>query len=328
MNPFYTSLFHSGELARRTKRLSERLTSCNLCPRHCGVNRLREELGFCSSGTLPVVSSYCAHHGEEPALSGTRGSGAIFFGNCNLHCVFCQNYQISHDPAHQKENECRPEKLAEIMLNLQNQGCHNINLVSPTHFVPQLFQALMLAIPRGLNLPLVYNTNAYDALTTLKELDTVIDIYLPDLKYASPENAEKYSQAPEYPQTARVAIKEMFRQVGDLQTDDSELAERGVIVRHLILPHDLAGTRESLLWLVREVSPDVTLSLMSQYHPVYLAAQHPELARPISIAEYETAEQALAEAEIENGWVQDMAAQENYLPDFTRPGHPFEATNS
>lgn len=322
----YISLFHTGELAEREERLVARLASCDICPRHCGVNRLQGELGFCHSGALPIVSSYCNHHGEEPVLSGSCGSGAIFFGNCNLHCVFCQNYQISHDQTHQKANEVSPDKLAKIMLSLQTQGCHNINLVSPSHFAPQIIQALLLAIPQGLNIPLVYNTNAYDSLTTLRELSGVIDIYLPDLKYASDENAEQYSQAPHYSSIARMAIKEMFSQTGTLQTDDGDIAQRGVIVRHLILPYNIAGTEKSLKWLARELSPDVAVSLMSQYHPTHHATKYPRLARSITKGEYTAAERALAAAGIENGWVQDMATPENYLPDFTRPGHPFDGT--
>ncbi|MCL2149384.1 MAG: radical SAM protein [Dehalococcoidia bacterium] len=319
----YLTLFRSGELNKRAARLAESLSSCELCPRRCGAVRAQGELGFCRSGVLPVVSSSCAHHGEEPVLSGTHGSGTIFFGNCNLRCAFCQNYQISQAPDRQKVNEVSLERLAEIMLSLQAQGCHNINLVSPTHFVPQIVQALALAAPQGLNIPLVYNTNAYDSLTTLRELSGIIDIYLPDLKYATDENAEKYSQAPNYPQTARAAIREMFRQVGILETDTDDIAERGVIVRHLILPHNAAGTEESLQWLAHEVSPDITVSLMSQYYPIHRATQYPELARPITAAEHAVAERSLAKAGIENGWVQDPASPENYLPDFTRPGHPF-----
>ncbi len=321
--PSYLSLSPT-ELTRRAGRLTARLASCDICPRRCGINRLQGETGFCNSGALPIVSSYCAHHGEEPALSGTRGSGTIFFGNCNLRCVFCQNYQISQDAAGQKANEVSPERLADIMLALQAQGCHNINLVSPGHFVPQIVSALALAAPRGLTLPLVYNSNAYDSLETLRELEGIVDIFLPDLKYASNEHAVKYSHAPDYPSHARRAIREMFRQTGELITDDDEIAERGVIVRHLILPHDIAGTGESLRWLASEVSPDVTVSLMSQYHPTHHARDYPEICRHITAQEHAAAMQALEDAGLENGWVQEPEATENYLPDFARDGHPFE----
>ena len=191
--PSYIRLSQSGELEKRARRLYARLSSCDICPRECGADRLHGETGKCRSGELPIIASYCAHRGEEPVLSGSRGSGTIFFGNCNLRCVFCQNYQISQDPERQKGNRVSVERLAEMMLELQAQGCHNINLVSPTHFVPQIIQALAIAARQGLTLPLVYNTNAYDSMETLRELDGIVDIYLPDLKYSSDENARKYS---------------------------------------------------------------------------------------------------------------------------------------
>jgi len=313
------------ELRRRVSHLTARLASCDICPRKCGVNRLKGELGYCHSGALPIVASYCAHRGEEPALSGTRGSGTIFFANCNLRCVFCQNYQISQDWQHQKSNEVSIETLAGYMLELQAQGCHNINLVSPSHCVPQIAQALTLAVPSGLKLPLVYNTNAYDSIETLKELDGIVDIYLPDIKYASDEMAERYSQALNYVVFSRAAIKEMWRQTRELLLDKNNIAQRGVIVRHLILPDNIAGSRDSLQWLAREVSPDITVSLMSQYHPAHRAAQFPEINRHISRKEYDDATRALAEAGLENGWVQGIDAPESYLPDFEREGHPFEA---
>jgi putative pyruvate formate lyase activating enzyme len=322
--PSYIPLSQSGELEKRAARLYARLVSCDICPRECGADRLRGELGTCHSGALPVVSSFCAHRGEEPVLSGTRGSGTIFFGNCNLRCVFCQNYQISQDPERQKDNRVSVERLAEIMLALQSLGCHNINLVSPSHFVPQIVQALSLAAPRGLTVPLVYNTNAYDSLETLRELDGIVDVYLPDLKYASDENAKKFSGAPNYVKTARKAIKDMFRQTGELRTDENGIALKGAIVRHLILPQNISGTRESLLWLSREVSPDITLSLMSQYHPSYNAREYPELSRHITAEEHADAMLALEESGIENGWAQGLEAPESYLPDFEREGHPFE----
>jgi putative pyruvate formate lyase activating enzyme len=184
VNPSYISLYESGELEKRSKRLNERLASCDICPRECHINRLEGETGFCHSGALPIVSSYCDHHGEEPALSGDKGSGTIFFANCNLRCLFCQNHQISQEWQKQKSNEITCNQLAQHMLYLQNElGCHNINLVSPSHFVPQIIEALLSAIPQGLHIPLVYNTNGYDSLETIKELDGVIDIYLPDFKY-------------------------------------------------------------------------------------------------------------------------------------------------
>jgi putative pyruvate formate lyase activating enzyme len=300
------------------------LASCDICPRECWVDRLQGELGYCHSGRLPVVSAVCAHHGEEPALSGTRGSGTVFFGNCNMRCVYCQNYQISQDWRRQKSNEMDCRTLAERMLYLQDGlGCHNINFVSPSHFVPQLLRAVVEAVPLGLRVPLVYNTGGYDSLATLKELDGVISIYLPDLRYASDRWARKFSHAPDYVARARQAIKEMYRQVGNLMVDESGVANKGLIVRHLILPNGLAGSEESLAWLVRELSPAVTVSIMSQYKPVHRALRIPLLSRTISVAEHEAVLRLLTDLGIENGWVQEIGAAEEYLPDFEREGHPF-----
>jgi putative pyruvate formate lyase activating enzyme len=327
MEPGYIALYNSGELERRARALEARLTSCDICPRECHVNRLENELGFCHSGRLPIVSAVCAHHGEEPALSGTRGSGTIFFGNCNMKCVYCQNYQISQNWKKQKSNELNCHALAERMLYLQNElGCHNINFVSPSHFVPQLIRAVLEAVPMGLRLPLVYNTNGYDSFASLKELEGVISIYLPDLRYASDPWAKKLSQTKDYVERARQAIKEMYRQVGNVVLDDSGLARQGLIVRHLILPNGLAGSDESLKWLAQELSPTVTVSIMSQYSPLHRAAKIPLLSRTISLAEYETVTSLLSDLGIENGWIQEIGAQEYYLPDFEREGHPFSTT--
>ena len=324
MEPGYVALYHSGELERRAYALEARLASCDICPRECGVNRLEAELGFCHSGHLPIVSAVCRHQGEEPPVSGTRGSGTIFFGNCNMRCVYCQNYQISQNWKKQKSKEIDCHTLAERMLYLQDElGCHNINLVSPSHFVPQLVRAVVEAVPMGLRVPLVYNTNGYDSIASLKELDGIISIYLPDLRYASDSWAEKFSYVPDYVARARQAIREMYRQVGDLVVDESGVARRGLIVRHLILPNGLAGSEESLNWLARELSPTVTVSIMSQYLPLHRARQIPLLSRKTSVAEYETVIQLLDNMGLQNGWVQETGAAENYLPDFEREGHPF-----
>jgi len=324
--PGYLALYHSGELMSRAERLEARLESCDICARGCGVNRLQNEHGFCRSGYLPVVSSVCAHHGEEPVISGSRGSGTIFFGNCNLRCVYCQNYQISQPEEEQKSKEISFHTLACYMLHLQDElGCHNINLVSPSHFVPQIIRALTEAVPMGLRLPLVYNTGGYDDVSVLKELDGVVDIYLPDLKYASNIWAQKYSLASGYVGHARRAIKEMYRQVGTLELDEAGLAKRGLIVRHLILPNNLAGSRRSLAWLASKLSPDVAVSIMSQYSPQNRARDFPELRREISPGEYQAVLALLDELGLESGWVQGLGADSNYLPDFEREGHPFEA---
>jgi putative pyruvate formate lyase activating enzyme len=324
--PGYIALYRTGELERRADALEARLASCDICPRECHVDRLHDETGYCHSGHLPIVSSVCSHHGEEPALSGTRGSGTVFFGNCNMRCVYCQNYQISQDWKHQQSLQIDCSALAEKLVYLQDTGCHNINFVSPSHFVPQMIRAVLQAVPMGLKIPLVYNTGSYDSLATLKELDGIISIYLADLRYASNKLAKKFSHAPGYVVRAREVIKEMYRQVGDLAIDKSGVAQRGLIMRLLILPNGLSGTEESLSWLARELSPTVTVSLMSQYSPQHKARQIPLLSRTISATEYRGAVKCLQELRMENGWVQEMRASEYYVPDFKRKGHPFVST--
>ena len=303
------------------------MSSCDICPRECHVNRLENKRGFCHSGYLPIVSAVCAHHGEEPAISGSKGSGTVFFGNCNMRCVYCQNYQISQGRKRQKSKEMDFRKLAENMLYLQDElGCQNINFVSPSHFVPQLVRAVLEAVPLGLNIPLVYNSSGYDSVASLKELDGIISVYLPDLRYASDIWARKFSHARNYVTHARAAIKEMCRQVGELVVDESGVAQRGLIVRHLILPNGIAGSEESLTWLAREVSPTVTVSIMAQYYPSHKARDERLLSRTISQAEYEEVLRLLDEVGLENGWVQEIGVAENYLPDFDREGHPFSVS--
>lgn len=325
--PGYIALYQSGELERRAEALEARLSACDICPRECGINRLKGERKFCHSAYRPIVSAVCAHHGEEPAISGTRGSGTIFLGNCNMRCVYCQNYQISQDPARQQSKEMDFHTLAERMLYLQDElGCHNINFVSPSHFVPQLVRAVLEAVPMGLRLPLVYNTSGYDSVKSLKELDGIIDIYLPDLRYASNKWAKRFSRAPDYVEHTRAAIREMYRQVGDLVLDEDGLARRGLIVRHLILPNGIAGSEESLTWLATELSPAVTVSIMSQYFPAHRTSPIPSLARTITLSEYSEVIKLVDRLGLENGWMQEMSAAENYQPDFAREGHPFDST--
>jgi putative pyruvate formate lyase activating enzyme len=325
LQPKYISPYQSGELKLRAERLWQRLASCDICPRECGVDRLKGKAGYCHSGWQPIVASVCDHHGEEPVLSGRRGSGTIFFGNCNLRCRYCQNHQISQNWKAQKANETDCHTLARHMLHLQDDlGCHNINLVSPSHFVPQIVKALLEAIPMGLKVPLVYNTNGYDSLKTLKELDGVIDIYLPDLKYASDDYAYKYSRARQYVLHSHNAIREMYRQVGELVVDEDGVARKGLIVRHLILPNGIAGGRESLAWLAEEVSPRVAVSLMSQYHPMHRAYKYESLSRPISPSEYKEALRVMEAAGLGEGWAQGMASHRVFLPDFRRNDHPFK----
>jgi putative pyruvate formate lyase activating enzyme len=322
--PGYLALYRTGELQRRASALEARLEPCDICPRECGARRLSGREGHCNGALLPIVSSVCAHHGEEPVISGTRGSGTIFFGNCNLRCVYCQNFQISQHPVAQKKNEVSVSVLADKMLYLQDElHCHNINLVTPSHFVPQIVKALVEAVPKGLHLPLVYNTSSYDSIMTLKELDGVIDIYLADIRYASNELARRYSHGRNYVDRARAAIIEMQRQAGDLVCDENEIAQRGLIVRHLILPDNIAGSKESLEWLAHEVSPNVAVSVMAQYYPAHHAGRFKELNRKINEAEYREVVELVENLGIENGWLQELESAENYQPDFTDES-PFE----
>jgi putative pyruvate formate lyase activating enzyme len=326
IEPGYLALYRSGELERRAVALEARLAECDICPRECGVDRLKGKHGFCNSGSLPIVSSFCAHHGEEPVISGKRGSGTIFFANCNMRCVYCQNYQISQDPKAQHGNKIETSVLAERMLYLQNElACHNINLVTPSHFVPQIVRAVFEAVPGGLRLPLVYNTSSYDSLKTLRELDGIISIYLADIRYASNEYGLKYSHARGYVEASRAAIKEMFRQVGNLELDDEGIAHKGLLIRHLVFPGGIAGSEDSLSWLVREVSPEVTVSIMSQYYPAHKAARrrYPELGRKITPQEYAAVSALVEKLGIENGWMQGMESAESYRPDFSAD-EPFD----
>ena len=326
MEPEYIALYQSGELERRAEALEVRLRSCDICPKECGVNRLENELGFCRSAHLPIVAAVCAHHGEEPVISGSSGSGTVFFANCNLRCVYCQNHQISQNFEGQQSSEVDPHTLAERMLYLQDElRCHNINFVSPSHFVPQLVRAVLEAVPMGLRLPLVYNTSSYDSIKSLRELDGIISIYLADLRYADNRWSRELSQVSDYVERAHAALKEMYRQVGDLVVDDEGIARKGLMVRHLILPNRLAGSQESLAWLVGEISPAVTVSIMSQYFPAHHAGRIPLLDRRITLAEYSEVIELLNELGIENGWLQEMDASGSYLPDFTRNGHPFDS---
>jgi putative pyruvate formate lyase activating enzyme len=323
--PSYIGLYESGKLQERVKILRERLEACNICPRNCGVNRLNNVRGYCQSEKEAEISSYCDHHGEEPAISGTRGSGTIFFSHCNLKCLYCQNHQISQDVDY-SASTVNSTALARIMLRLQDGfGCHNINLVSPSHYVPQIVEAIYEAVPMGLRVPIVYNTNAYDSVATLQVLEGIVDIYLPDIKYASDKYARKFSGSRGYVGCSRAAIKEMHRQVGNLITDEDGIALRGLIVRHLILPNKIAGSIDSLRWLACKISPEITLSVMSQYYPCHKAAQEPLLNRRISPGEYDEVTDALNSLGLENGWLQHMDAADNYLPDFNRDGHPFAA---
>ena len=286
--PGYLQLLESGELARRVKRAVDSLADCVLCGRQCHVDRTSgPDCGsYCRSGRYAQVSSVGAHHGEEACLRGWAGSGTIFFSHCNLRCVFCQNYDIS---LLGQGRQVQPEELSGMMLRLQEQGCHNINFVTPSHVVPQILEGLLLAAQRGLRLPIVYNTGGYDRVETLRLLQSVVDIYMPDLKFWDPQTSQELAHAEDYRQIACAAVREMHRQVGDLVLDDTGLARRGLLVRHLVMPEGLDQTREILRFLAREISTETFVNLMPQYHPAGYAARHPTINRPLSSAEYREA---------------------------------------
>jgi putative pyruvate formate lyase activating enzyme len=305
--PGYLALSRSGELARRIEAAYSLLSPCRLCPRECGADRLAGEEGFCRSGAQPKVASWTLHPWEEPPISGTRGSGTIFFSGCIGRCLFCQNYPISQLGV---GNVVAVERLAEMMVELQQRGAHNVNLVTPTHFVPQILAALPLAIEMGLRLPLVYNSGGYESVEVLRLLDGVVDVWLPDSKYATDDVARQLSGFSRYVEHNHAALREMYRQVEDeLLLDDGGIARRGLIIRHMVLPGGLAGTREVLRWIASELSPGVYVSLMAQYFPAHQAVGHPLLGRKLTTEEYEDALAAFDEAELERGWRQEYECE-------------------
>ncbi len=283
--PAYMALYRSGELHARAREAVAGLAQCRVCPRDCAVDRLADKTGVCKTGRYARVSSYFPHFGEEDCLRGWRGSGTIFFAWCNLRCVFCQNFEISQEGV---GVETSPERLAAMMLELQAQGVHNINLVTPEHVVPQVLEALVIAAERGLRLPIVYNTSAYDSPESLRLLDGVVDIYMPDFKFWTPQLAQRYLKAKDYPEAARRAILEMHRQVGDLVIDEHGLAQRGLLLRHLVMPGFLEETKAILRFVAEEVSPNTYVNLMDQYYPAgRVDAQHyAELNRRLTRSEY------------------------------------------
>jgi putative pyruvate formate lyase activating enzyme len=292
--PAYLSLLHSGKLRRRVDAAYQRLEACDICPRQCGANRRQGSEGaVCRTGERAVVASYNPHFGEEDPLVGVGGSGTIFFAWCNLKCQYCQNADISQ-LGHGREVD--PPELATMMLRLQHMGCHNINFVSPTHVVPQILAAVLTAAEAGLRLPLVYNTGGYDSLATLALLDGVFDIYMPDMKYSDEGTARRLSKVKDYPRINQAAVAEMQRQVGDLRTDEQGIAQRGLLVRHLVLPGGLAGTGDIVRFLANQVSLDTYINIMGQYRPCYKAYQIPELNRRITPQEHAEAVQLAQEA--------------------------------
>jgi putative pyruvate formate lyase activating enzyme len=293
MEPSYMALHESGELRKRVQTALDMLRDCTVCPRRCRVDRTAGELGFCGTGRKARVASYNLHFGEEEPLVGSGGSGTVFFAQCSLACVFCQNWDISHEG--EEATEVAPNQLAWIMLELQRRGAHNVNFVTPSHVVPQILEALPEAVEKGLSLPLVYNSSGYDELETLKLLDGIFDIYMPDAKFASSETAERFCRAPDYPEKAMSAIREMHRQAGDLELDENGVAVSGLLVRHLVMPGDTAGSRQWMEFLAG-LSRDTYLNVMDQYRPCGRAHEYPEISRPPSREEYETARRAAIEA--------------------------------
>ncbi|WP_455197350.1 radical SAM protein [Kaarinaea lacus] len=295
--PTYVTLLHNRQIAERVAQAYHHLEDCDLCARYCHMNRKQTIKGaVCRTGELAVVHSYGPHHGEEDPLRGWNGSGTIFFSWCNLRCVFCQNWDISQKGIGRGTT---PEQLANMMLDLQQQGCHNINFVSPSHVVAQIIAAVAIAAEKGLRLPLVYNTGGYDSLEALQLLDGVIDIYMPDMKYGNSAMARKYSKVRDYTERNFAAVKEMYRQVGNLVLDENGIAQRGLLVRHLVLPNDIAGTREVLDFIAREISERTYINIMDQYHPCYRADEYPAVDRPITTEEYQHARDLARRAGLE-----------------------------
>lgn len=286
MRPSYISLYKSGKLKEKIEKAIGLLESCKLCPRECGVNRLKGEKGFCRTGRKAIVASYNPHFGEEAPLVGRNGSGTIFISSCNLLCLFCQNYEISHL---MEGIEVVPEQMAYMMIELQKSGCHNINFVTPTHVVPQILEGLLIAINEGLNIPLVYNSGGYDKKDTVRLLDGIFDIYMPDFKFWESQWSKKYMNAPDYKERATEAIREMHRQVGDLIVNDKGVAERGLIIRHLVMPNGIAGTEQIMKFIAEEISPYTYVNVMDQYRPCGKAHHDPFINRMITAQEYRNA---------------------------------------
>lgn len=293
MEPSYLSMHKKGLLSARADEALKRLEACTLCPRECGVNRTAGETGFCGTGRTVRVASYNAHFGEEAPLVGTRGSGTIFISSCNLLCSFCQNYEISHL---REGVEAGPDRLAGMMLHLAERGCHNINFVTPSHVVPQILEALVIAVDKGLRIPLVYNSGGYDSVETLEMLDGVFDIYMPDFKFWDNRRAEEYCAAPDYREKAVAALKEMHRQTGDLQADEKGIAQRGLIIRHLVMPNHVAGTSKITEFIARDISRNSYVNVMDQYRPCGKAAKDPLIHRRLTSEEFREAMDAARRA--------------------------------
>lgn len=310
MYPSYLESYHTGKLSEITDKIFAMLGSCSICPRKCKVNRLKDEKGFCKTGIKPKIYNFMPHHGEEPPISGTKGSGTIFFSYCNMSCIYCQNYVFSQQG---EGREATFEELAEYMIKLQNLGCHNINLVTPTHVIPQILKSLNIAIAYGLKIPLVYNTNGYELPEIIKLLSGIIDIYLPDMRYGDTKKAIRYSSAIDYPKYNQDSLKEIYRQVGNAQIDNNTgIIIKGLIIRHLVLPNGISGTKEIMKFIAQELSEDAYISLMSQYLPCYKAIETQEISRRITKKEYEEAEGILQKFNLHNGWIQESNGLEKF----------------
>lgn len=301
MTPSYLKLT-AKEWAARIDAAYGLLSACRVCPRQCRVNRLKDEKGICRAGLEPVVASCAVHFGEEPPISGTRGSGTVFFSHCNMKCIYCQNYPISQLGVGRRMTTV---ELAKKLVGLQKKGTHNINFVTPSHWVPQLIKTVAEAAGMGLSVPIVYNTSGYDSVEALKLLDGIVDIYLPDIRYVDDDAAVRYSSAPGYWSTDRAAIKEMFRQVGHLAMDEEGIGVRGLVIRHMVMPGGVSGTDEAMRFVRDEISPDTHVSLMGQYFPAYRAVGDGRLGRKTTDEEYDRAFETMIALGIENGWVQE-----------------------
>lgn len=309
MYPIYLDSYNNGTLKTLADRAYKMLESCCICPRKCKVNRLKNETGFCKTGLLPRVCSFMAHQGEEPPISGLHGSGTIFFSYCNMKCVYCQNYEFSQLG---QGRETTLEELATYMVELQQMGCHNINLVTPTHIMPQILKALLIAIPKGLKIPIIYNTSGYELAPIIKLLEGIVDIYLPDMRYADSEQSTKFSFAPSYPKYNQEAVKEMHRQVGIAEFDEHGIIKKGVILRHLVLPHNVSGTEKIMQFIADKLSQQTYISLMSQYLPYYKAHLCREISRRLTDEEYEDAKNMMEKYGLHNGWVQESYGLERF----------------
>ncbi len=299
----YSVLYQSGELLNRIRTAYGRLAACDLCPHNCGVDRIRGERGVCGAGVLPKIASATLHRGEEPPISGAKGSGTVFLSGCSLKCAFCQNFPISQLC---NGEEITTRELAARLLRLQRLGAHNINFVTPTHYMPQILAAVWLAIPQGFSLPIVWNTSGFEKIDALQLLEGIVSIYLPDMKYADDAPATALSAAPDYCRINRMAVTEMLRQVGQLRVDDEGIASSGLIIRHLVLPEGKSGSLITLPWIAENLGTETHIALMSQYFPAHRAFETVELNRPVRHEEYDEAVEALEGAGLDNGWVQEL----------------------